>query len=192
MRQLDSKQGFTLIELLVVISIISLLASIVLASLNSARSKARDARRVADFGQLRTALEFYYDSNNAYPGANGVCNPGVNEHNDGWCRDMRSNTSVMPIENWIPGLSAFLPSMPHNPKPYSSRNPMSYHYYCGSGNQAVSCSGVGVDSQTYWLFTNLENDTPRTCGGGAVYIWYDGITNACGWLGTGVYVIKNF
>ncbi|MDO8555060.1 MAG: prepilin-type N-terminal cleavage/methylation domain-containing protein [bacterium] len=61
------QKGFTLIELLVVIAIIGLLSSIVLASLNSARAKARDARRIADLKQISTALEFYYDTNNAYP-----------------------------------------------------------------------------------------------------------------------------
>ena len=59
--------GFTLIELLVVIAIIGILSSTVLASLNSARSKARDTRRKADMKQLQLALELYYDSNGSYP-----------------------------------------------------------------------------------------------------------------------------
>jgi len=61
------KAGFTLIELLVVIAIIGVLASVVLASLNSARRKSRDARRVADIKQLQLALELYFDSNSSYP-----------------------------------------------------------------------------------------------------------------------------
>lgn len=56
-----------MIELLVVIAIIGILSSVVLASLNSARKKGRDARRVADIKQLQLALELYYDANNNYP-----------------------------------------------------------------------------------------------------------------------------
>lgn len=60
--------GFTLIELLVVIAIIGVLASIVLASLNNARRKSRDARRVTDIKQLQLALELYFDGQNSqYP-----------------------------------------------------------------------------------------------------------------------------
>lgn len=62
MRIVETKKGFTLIELLVVIAIIGILASVVLASLNSARQKARDARRIADIKQLQLALELYFDS----------------------------------------------------------------------------------------------------------------------------------
>lgn len=58
-----SVRGFTLIELLVVIAIIGLLASIVLASLNSARIKGRDARRIADLKQIQNALEMYASDN---------------------------------------------------------------------------------------------------------------------------------
>ncbi len=62
-----TKRGFTLIELLVVIAIIGILSSIVLASLNTARLKSRDTRRVADLKQLQLALALYFDSNAAYP-----------------------------------------------------------------------------------------------------------------------------
>ena len=61
------RSGFTLIELLVVIAIIGVLASIVLASLNNARRKSRDARRVTDVKQLQLALELYFDSVGQYP-----------------------------------------------------------------------------------------------------------------------------
>lgn len=62
------QRGFTLIELLVVIAIIGILSSVVLASLNSARRKGRDARRISDVKQLQLALEMYYDGNSSeYP-----------------------------------------------------------------------------------------------------------------------------
>jgi prepilin-type N-terminal cleavage/methylation domain-containing protein len=63
----EKQKGFTLIELLVVVAIIGLLASIVLASLNSARTKGRDARRIADMKDIQTALELYYSNQNKYP-----------------------------------------------------------------------------------------------------------------------------
>ena len=64
-----SERGFTLIELLVVIAIIGILSSVVLASLNTAREKSRDARRISDIKQLQLALELYFDSNANYPQA---------------------------------------------------------------------------------------------------------------------------
>ncbi len=64
-------KGFTLIELLVVIAIIGVLASVVLASLNNARRKSRDARRITDLKQIQLALELYFDGdgNGTYPAA---------------------------------------------------------------------------------------------------------------------------
>ena len=64
------RSGFTLIELLVVIAIIGLLSAIVLASLNTARTKGQDAARIADTKSLETAMELYYNDNNKYPNTN--------------------------------------------------------------------------------------------------------------------------
>ncbi|OGE76500.1 MAG: hypothetical protein A3C85_03685 [Candidatus Doudnabacteria bacterium RIFCSPHIGHO2_02_FULL_48_21] len=63
--------GFTLIELLVVISVIGLLASVIMVSLNSARAKARDAAIKSNLSGMRTTAALIYDSAGTY---DTVCN----------------------------------------------------------------------------------------------------------------------
>jgi type II secretory pathway pseudopilin PulG len=53
-----------LIELLVVIAIIGLLASIILVSLDSARTKSHDTARIADIRSIQNALALYANNNN--------------------------------------------------------------------------------------------------------------------------------
>lgn len=58
----NGNKGFTLIELLVVIAIIGILASVVLASLNSARAKGKDAAIKAQLSSMRVEADLLYDS----------------------------------------------------------------------------------------------------------------------------------
>ena len=66
-------KAFTLIELLVTVAIISLLASIIFASLSSAREKSQDAHRVAEAKEVEKAIELHrFDNNYAVPYASST------------------------------------------------------------------------------------------------------------------------
>lgn len=86
-----SERGFTLIELLVVIAIIGILSSVVLASLNSARAKGRDARRISDLKQIQLALELCYDAGNS-------CTGGGTEYPDALSSLAPTYISVVPTD----------------------------------------------------------------------------------------------
>lgn len=110
-------KGFTLIELLVVIAIISLLSSVVLASLNSARRKARDIRRLSDFHQISLALELYYNANGNYP------NTGGSE------RSQCSAWGGFASSDVIPGLvPVYMSSFPSDPSMNTAGNLYCYFY----------------------------------------------------------------
>mgnify|MGYP001561196186 FL=1 len=120
-----------------VISIIGVLASVVLVSLNSARAKARDARRITDLKQVQTALELYYDANGQYPlpaGGSGVWS--------GHC------PSYGNYDNYISGLAPnYMASLPVDPK------------YDIGGNCYLYLS----NSTDYALITHFTMET--ICGG---------------------------
>lgn len=60
----DCKKGFTLIELLVVISIISLLSTVVLASLQNVRRDTKWRAFEKQLIEIRTAVQLYVEKNN--------------------------------------------------------------------------------------------------------------------------------
>lgn len=70
-----SFRGFTLIELLVVIAIIGLLGTVVMGPLNTARNKAKDAKKIADLKSIQTALIVYGESIGQFPATLGALSP---------------------------------------------------------------------------------------------------------------------
>jgi len=135
------KKGFTLIELLVVVAIIGMLSSVVLSSLNSARGNARDARRQQDLRQIQTALELYYNVNNAYPVG------GAGSDQSWWA----NNTSglLYPLVS-----QGFIPALPHDP---------GTNTYVGSGCGGAQFYAYWSSGQNYLLGAVQESQGSSGC-----------------------------
>ncbi|MFC1612875.1 type II secretion system protein [Patescibacteria group bacterium] len=142
--------GFTLIELLVVIAVIGLLSSIAFVSLDNARAKARDARRLAEIKQLQTALELYYDKNGAYP-VSGNC--GATSPNGGWCNSVESLSNDHWVRRGVVNLSEFISKDPLDPKQGGAPNFRPYN----GGTIFYYANGYGGAGQWYMIIFGLEN-----------------------------------
>lgn len=134
----SKKRGFTLIELLVVIAIIGVLASIVLASLNSARRKSRDARRITDIKQIQLALELHFDGagSGQYPAATV-----------GPCATDEFGLRVL-------ATSGYIPQVPHDPQSFST----CYSYAAPSGTRTTYHLGASLEDTN-----NPAKDGDKDC-----------------------------
>lgn len=132
-----SDKGFTLIEMLVVISIIGILATLIAANLNSARSRARDAERKSDLKNIETALRIYYNDKAAYPANDGsnhmkACDPAT--------------SSCVWGNEWNIGTIIYMQTLPKDPLSPTQE----YRYTMGTvANPA--------DTDSYILQACLEN-----------------------------------
>lgn len=169
MKNIKRNFGFTLIELLVVIAIIGVLASVVLTSVNAARVKARDARRLADVRQLVLALQLYYDDNNVFPptsgGQGGWACLGHGIAGRCW------NSGYTGLDALDASLSPqYIPRIPDDPLNMTSRLGDAYMY-----NPSVSTS-AGTGPVLHW---GIEKGTPtpttQDCAGGDVGNWGTGV-----------------
>ena len=57
----------TLLEILIVVAIVGIVGILAVFAVNAARSKERDATRIANVRQVQSALEDYFNENNSYP-----------------------------------------------------------------------------------------------------------------------------
>lgn len=136
-----------MIELLVVIAIIGILSSVVLASLNSARSKARDTKRIADFRQIQTALELFYDQYGRYPVTAGA--PTWDGHWQFFSTCLETGAGCgFATPGFQPPISKVSQDPLDSPNTLSDADP-TYYYGWPSG-----CS----TGQSYRLAVYLEND----------------------------------
>ena len=133
------ESGFTLIELLVVIAIIGTLASVVMVSVEAARSKARDTARRAALNQIQIALELYRNDYGTFQVAGGGWMGG----GQGWVAQENgaeyavSVTRVLYNEGYLPA-------------------PLIEDSFTSPGYMLYVCNG----GQSYALSATLENPTP--------------------------------
>jgi prepilin-type N-terminal cleavage/methylation domain-containing protein len=144
----QTKRGFTLIELLVVIAIIGILSSVVLASLGTARQKARDATRISDMKNIQLALELFFDSNQGYP------QNTVSTANAHYITGVALNAALV-------GASLYLPVMPNDPQ-VASRAVTEEYVYQGLDAASADCTGAaGTMCASFFLGATLERpDNP--------------------------------
>jgi prepilin-type N-terminal cleavage/methylation domain-containing protein len=130
-------KGFTLIELLVVIAIIGILASVVLASLNSARVKGSKAAALEDMHNIQVAMEVLYSSTGLYS------HKGTH-----YCPPQSGGGNEVNLSTNAAGLLATDGTYPNWDGPYikDATDPWGHpyfldeDYYCTSG--AVGCQGI--------------------------------------------------
>lgn len=143
-------KGFTLIELLVVIAIIGLLSSVVLASLNTARAKGRDARRLSDLQQVQFALELYRSDNGSYPAT-----PDLSDGEGGSYRDCGGLHTLTGAGGWVPNLApTYIKELPKEPLvPYLTG--YDCYRYTSTGTNYMVMAGT---DETY---SAARNPSPR-------------------------------
>lgn len=151
-----NKKGFTLIELLVVISIISLLTSIILASITDARKKARDSRRIQDLRQIVIALELYRDKNGHYPYCSSISSGGSLNCDGTWVTsDSTSHWSTLEST-----LTEFI-KLPKDPVNNGTGSGTGWWADLTNKNHAYAYLSEDLCNagQCYNLYTRLENES---------------------------------
>ncbi|KKT01153.1 MAG: hypothetical protein UW07_C0056G0003 [Candidatus Nomurabacteria bacterium GW2011_GWF2_43_8] len=153
------KEGFTLIELLVVVSIISLLSSIVMTSVNNARMKARDTRRIEDLRQIKIALELFFNTNGYYPQA--TCSGGWD------CNGYRYSKDTT-WDSLATDLAPYIKTLPKDPinsacAPWTTASTC-YSYAYGNVGRNGGAQNPAKKIQ-YDLVARLEDtNSPYRCG----------------------------
>jgi prepilin-type N-terminal cleavage/methylation domain-containing protein len=165
--------GFTLVELLVVIAIIGLLSTVAVVATKSARSRAIDAKRMANARQIIQAMQLYYNDNGKYPDAQGLgCSCGYNLTVLGCCLGHGdSGTCWAGLEHGCTALdsalSPYIAKLPDDPVNDTSDYGDAYTYY----DIHLASGWVTPGPALHWGYDQITNAT--NCLGGAYGQWGD-------------------
>lgn len=139
------RDGLTFIEGLVIAGIVGLMGTLAAIALDSARERARDAKRLADIVRLQSALELYFNDVNAYPIAVEAVVLGVN----GTSCLTKDGFSTTCLNDEHPYLS---------PVPSTPQAGLKEMVVCGGSENAYCYAGT---EDVYRIEFELENDNPE-------------------------------
>lgn len=150
-------KGFTLIELLVVIAIISVLSAVVLASLNSARAKAKDAAIKVSVDQFTKLLTLEYGDTGSYCNLQRLWMPN-------------SDTCEAYVGNYAPNAIAICKNIINNARPavyqfysypfFSGGCSTNYTLMVALNNGKWYCSGSSGSKGEYAHYGEPPNSNP--------------------------------
>ncbi len=189
MKKTHLRAAFTLIELLVVISIIAILASIALPSMNVALINARITKSVSDARQIGMALRVYSNDNNgAFPSGKNDYNEPINTSNDAF-RSLfpayLQNEAIFTIVTSKAGPKA--DNKIENPSDILERGENHWAYISGLNSSSNSMWPLVVDSTDgSGFYTDKETELGGTWKGlKAIVVNTDNSATAIKLLGTG-------
>ena len=174
---MNNRKGFTLIEILVVIAIIGILASVVVASLNSARKKAMDAKRINDVRQISTALMMFYYDKGRMPANHNYWNSSTKQTGEAGGSNPASNRAA--CDGPLPGVpgggsdptTEIEPSMIAPTQYNEAMQELVDGGYMGSIPHSSGAIGycydagqAGSTTRPAMVVTELEYSTPSTTG----------------------------
>ncbi len=174
MKKAIKTRGFTIIELLMVIAIIGILAAVVITSLNSARAKGRDAKRIKDMEEMHKAIELYISDHGHAPDfGDPTCSDPSSEDPGCYATEFSGQHDWSDLEA---ELKPYIASLPKDPcgaacfqKPNTKHRGYFAYYYAAPSMVSAYYKSLGLPatSSIYRVYAqNLETKNYTSFGFG--------------------------